>query len=298
MSKGIVLSVLASILFAVMYFYTSLLKPLGGSEIFGWRMLLTVPCVTLFMLSSGDWRLVRDIAKRLWRSPILLTSMLLSSFLLGVQLWLFMWAPLHGRSMDVSLGYFLLPLTMIVTGRIAYGEHLSRLQTIAACCALVGVGNELYRVGSFSWETLLVALGYPLYFVLRRRLSTDNLGGLWFDMALMLPLGLWFIFSGDPSALSHFPRLYVLIPVLGMISASALCSYIIASRLLPFSLFGLLSYVEPVLLVGVALLLGESINRDEWLTYLPIWFAVLILIAEGSKHLLAQRRKNRVRAVL
>jgi len=54
------------------------------------------------------------------------------------------------------------------------------------------------------------------------------------------------------------PKLYALIPMLGVISASALVSYIIASRLLAFSLFGLLSYVEPVLLLGVALLLGEG----------------------------------------
>ncbi|BCQ62607.1 hypothetical protein PBOI14_43570 [Pseudomonas sp. Boi14] len=43
-----------------------------------------------------------------------------------------------------------------------------------------------------------------------------------------------------------------------MISASALVCYIIASRLLAFSLFGLLSYVEPVLLLLVALLLGKA----------------------------------------
>ena len=46
MSKGVVLSVLASVLFAVMYYFTSLLTPLSGLEIFGWRMLLTVPCMT------------------------------------------------------------------------------------------------------------------------------------------------------------------------------------------------------------------------------------------------------------
>ena len=37
-SKGIVLSVMASVLFGVMYYFTSLLKPLDGEEIFGWRM--------------------------------------------------------------------------------------------------------------------------------------------------------------------------------------------------------------------------------------------------------------------
>ncbi|MEE4911067.1 EamA family transporter RarD [Pseudomonas alliivorans] len=292
MYKGVVLSVLASVLFGVMYFYTSLMKPLDGQEIFGWRMLLTVPCATLFMLLSGDWKLVRALAARLRRQPVLFFGLLLSSVLLGAQLLIFMWAPLHGRSLEVSLGYFLLPLSMILTGRVVYGEHLSYLQKIAAAFAAIGVGHELWRLGSFSWETLLVAGGYPLYFVLRRKLKTDNLGGLWFDMLFMLPIGLWFIANGHPLAIQQTPLLYLLIPVLGIISASALVSYIIASRLLPFSLFGLLSYVEPVLLVGVALLLGESISRDEMLTYIPIWIAVGVLILEGAKHMLAQRRRD------
>ncbi|RMV78890.1 EamA family transporter RarD [Pseudomonas amygdali] len=292
MYKGVVLSILASTLFGVMYFYTSLMTPLDGEEIFGWRMLLTVPCATLFMLVSGDWRRVREVTVRLRQQPLLIFALRLSSVLLGAQLLIFMWAPLHGRSLEVSLGYFLLPLSMILTGRIVYGEHLSYLQKVAAVFAMIGVGHELWRLGSFSWETLLVAGGYPLYFVLRRKLKTDHLGGLWFDMLLMLPIGLWFIANGHPQAIQQAPLLYLLIPVLGVISASALVSYIVASRLLPFSLFGLLSYVEPVLLVGVALLLGESIGRDEWLTYLPIWLAVVVLMIEGAKHVLTQRRRD------
>ncbi|KPC39571.1 chemotaxis protein [Pseudomonas amygdali pv. morsprunorum] len=292
MYKGVVLSILASTLFGVMYFYTSLMTPLDGEEIFGWRMLLTVPCATLFMLVSGDWRRVREVTVRLRQQPLLIFALLLSSVLIGAQLLIFMWAPLHGRSLEVSLGYFLLPLSMILTGRIVYGEHLSYLQKVAAVFAMIGVAHELWRLGSFSWETLLVAGGYPLYFVLRRKLRTDHLGGLWFDMLLMLPIGLWFIANGHPQAIQQAPLLYLLIPVLGVISASALVSYIVASRLLPFSLFGLLSYVEPVLLVGVALLLGESIGRDEWLTYLPIWLAVVVLMIEGAKHVLAQRRRD------
>ncbi|WP_296183972.1 EamA family transporter RarD [Pseudomonas sp. UBA1879] len=292
MYKGVALSVMASCLFAVMYYYTSLLKPLSGEEIFGWRMLLTLPCVTLFMLSSGDWRLARALAARIRQTPALLGAMALSASLMGVQLWLFMWAPLHGRSLEVSLGYFLLPLTMILTGRVVYGERLSRLQTVAACCALVGVGNELIRLGSFSWETLLVCGGYPIYFVLRRTLKTDNLGGLWWDMLLILPVAVLFICQGNPGVVEDYPRFYALIPILGALSASALVSYLLASRLLAFSVFGLLSYVEPVLLVGVALLLGESIGRDEWMTYVPIWLGVMVLMGEGAKHVLAQRRRN------
>lgn len=292
MSKGIALSVTASVLFAVMYYYTSLLTPLSGVEIFGWRMLLTVPCMTVFMVVSGEWKHVVGILKRLVAQPKLVAGLIASSALVGVQLWLFMWAPLNGYSLDVSLGYFLLPLTMVLTGRLAYGERLSYLQKIAVFFACLGVVNEVYQVGGFSWATLLVAIGYPTYFVLRKRLATDNLGGLWLDMTLTLPVALWFVQSGEQGfgVFDQHPWLSLLIPMLGVISASALVVYIIASRLLPFSLFGLLSYVEPVLLLGVALLLGESIKGGEWLTYIPIWMAVLVLMFEGFKHLMRQRR--------
>ncbi|OYQ30813.1 protein RarD [Pseudomonas mandelii] len=292
MSKGIALSVSASVLFAVMYYYTSLLTPLSGVEIFGWRMLLTVPCMTVFMVASGEWKRVVEIFRRIAGNRKLIAGLIASSALLGVQLWLFMWAPLNGYSLDVSLGYFLLPLTMVLTGRIAYGERLSYLQKIAVVLACLGVINEVYQVGGFSWATLLVCIGYPLYFILRKRLAADNLGGLWLDMALTLPVAFWFVQSGEQGfgVFDQHPWLSLLIPILGVISASALVVYIIASRLLPFSLFGLLSYVEPVLLLGVALLLGESIKPGEWLTYIPIWLAVVVLVFEGFKHLVRHRK--------
>lgn len=292
MSKGIALSVLASGLFGVMYYFTSLLWPLTGEEIFGWRMLLTLPCMTVFMFFSGDWRLIPVIVARVRKQPSLWAVLIASSALVGVQLWLFLWAPLNGHSLDVSLGYFLLPLTMLITGRLVYGERLSHLQKIAAALAALGVANEVYRVGGFSWTTLLVALGYPVYFVMRKRAATDNLGGLWADMLLLAPVALWFILSSEHGfdVASHRPALYTLIPLLGAISALALVCYILASRMLAFSLFGLLSYVEPVLLVFVALLLGESISAGQWMTYLPIWLAVLVLMFEGFKHLVRQRK--------
>ena len=288
MSRGIAASVLASSLFALLYYYTSLLQPLSGEEIFGWRMLLTLPCVTLFLLATGDWRLATGVIRRITEKPIRLVGSMLTASLMGVQLWLFLWAPLHGRSLEVSMGYFLLPLAMVLTGKLLWGESLSRAQTLAVILAALGVGHELFRHGSFAWETLLVTLGYPVYFILRRRFRTDHLGGLWTDMLLMIPAALYFVITGPLSSgeLAAHPALWALIPGLGMISALALVSYVMASRQLPFSLFGLLSYVEPVLLVAVSLMLGETISAEQWPTYAAIWAAVGVLVLEGLRHLL------------
>lgn len=291
MSKGIVLSILASCLFGILYYFTSFLLPLNGQEIFGWRILISLPFMTLFICLSGDWKWVPLIFQRMRAKPALIPCVLLTSFLVGVQLWLFMWGPLNGHGLDVSLGYFLLPLTMILTGRIVYGEHLSHLQKMATALAVVGVANELYRTGGFSWTTWVVAIGYPMYFVLRKRIGIDNLGGLWLDMLLMVPVALWFVLAGDHVDLdAQRSQLYLLVPLMGIISAAAGFAYILASRLLPFSLFGLLSYVEPVLLVAVALLLGDSLEDGQWMTYGPIWLAVVVLIIEGLKHVNRLRR--------
>ncbi len=128
MIKGITLSVVASILFGAMYYFTSTLTPLNGEQVYGWRTLLTLPFLTLFMALSGDWRKVGDTLAWIGQRPLRLLGLLLTSALLGVQLWLFLWAPLHGKALDVSLGYFLLPLTMVLVGRLIYRDRLSLLQ--------------------------------------------------------------------------------------------------------------------------------------------------------------------------
>lgn len=292
MSRGVLLSVTASVLFAVLYYLSTLLVPLTGQEVFGWRVILTVPGVLLFLGLGRNWTPALDIARRLRVRPLLLPLLVLSSALFGVQLWLFLWAPMQGRGLNVSLGYFLLPLTMILAGRFLYDERLSRLQQLATLFAVVGVANQLIQVGGLAWETWLVALGYPAYFALRRRLGTDNLGGMLVDMLLMLPVAIAFAWAGGKMLVNFqvAPALYGLVPLMGMISAWALINYLLASRLLPLGLFGLLGYVEPVLLVLVSLLLGERIRPEEWLTYIPIWAAVGVLVFEGARHLLRRNR--------
>lgn len=295
MLKGLTASVLASALFGALYYLAPLLAPLDGEQIFGWRVLLTVPFTTALLLWQGQAGRVRTLALRAWRGPSLALALGLSAFLLGVQLWLFLWAPLHGRALPVSLGYFLLPLTMVLTGRLLYRERLTPAQLVAAVLAGIGVLYELSRAGSMSWETALVALGYPVYFVLRRRLGTDHLGGHWVDMLLMTPVAAWFVMrapSTVPLVLEH-SHLWALLPTMGLLSGVALALYMAASRLLPLGLFGLLSYVEPALLVVVALLLGESLAPGQWAIYGAVVAAVVVLVGDGVWRLMAGRTNPR-----
>lgn len=292
--QGLIASLVASVLFGALYYLAPALAPLDGEQIFGWRVLCTLPFTTGLLLMRGQWQCVRSLVVRAWRQRLLALGLLASAAMLGVQLWLFLWAPLHGRALPVSLGYFLLPLVMVLAGRLLFRERLSRLQWLATALAGVGVAHEVLRAGGMSWETWLVALGYTAYFVLRRRLATDHLGGHWLDMLLLVPAALWFVVRA-PSSLplvQEHGHLWVMVPVLGVVSAVALALYMAASRLLPLGLFGLLSYVEPVLLALVALALGETIGAAQWPTYGPIFAAVGLLVLDGALRLRGSAVQN------
>lgn len=288
MKTGILLSVASSALFATMYYYATLMQPFDGDVVFAWRILMGLPMLALVVQRARGWGAVRQAARDFSRGKFL-GAMIVCSLLLGVQLWLFVWAPLHGHALNVSMGYFLLPLVMVLVGRLFYREQLSTWQVWAVAFAALGVGHEWWRLGTVSWTTLLVALGYPPYFMLRRRLRVDALTSLWFDMFFLLPAAVLVLQAQGAEVVRQFatyPRLILQVPVLGLLSAVSLAMYLAASRILPLSLFGLLSYVEPVLLFWVAfLLMGEPVAPAQWLTYIPIWIAVGLVAAEGARKL-------------
>src|SRR5690606_19312193 len=268
--RGVLLSLTASVLFALMPGYVRELAPLDGVQVFAQRVLWSIPAVLLLLMLTRQWPTFVAVLGRLKREPLLLACLPLAAVLIGLQWGLFLWSPLQGRMLEVSLGYFLLPLAMVLAGRVFYAERLRPLQLVAVLCALVGVLHELWLTRAFSWLTLVTALGYPPYFMLRRWMKLDALSGFILEMAVLAPLAVWLIAGvSRPGAFSQGPQLWWLIPGLGLLGALGVAAMMAASRLVPMGLFGILGYVEPVLLFAVAVaFLGEPFNPDQLWTCL------------------------------
>jgi chloramphenicol-sensitive protein RarD len=238
-----------------------------------------------------EWPLVRASVLELGDRPGLVLVYLVNAANVSAQLWLFMWAPLHGKALEASLGYFLMPLVMVLIGRVVYRHPMSRWQVSTTALAGIGVAHELWRVGTISWIVLFIALGFPALFVMRRAFRITGQGGA------MIELNLVFLFAITLLVRTGFPfevltpRITGLVLLIATISATSMLAYYAASRLLPFSLFGLLGYLEPVLLVVVAFVLGESLDSSEVFTYLPIWAAVMLLGIEGIRAFPAVSRR-------
>ena len=207
--RGVALSIVASSLFALIPGYVQQLAPLDGVQVFAQRVLWSIPAVLLLVTLARQWPALAAVLARMRREPSLLAALPVAALLIGVQWALFVWAPLAGRMLDVSLGYFLLPLVMVLAGRLFYGERLRPLLKVAVAGALVGVLHELWRTQAFSWVTLVAALGYPPYFMLRRWMRLDALSGFILEMLVLAPLALWLIVARGPAEVfSQAPQLW------------------------------------------------------------------------------------------
>jgi len=299
-ARGAAASLAASALFAVIFLVAGSLTGWGSGEIFGWRVVLTLATLAVILPLMARGRAeIAALASLVRRRPSMLLPGALATAVVGVQLWLFMWAPLNGMALSVSFGYFLLPLTMVVAGRLFFGERLSVLRRLAVAAAALGVAHQAFSEGGLAWPTLAVCLAYPVYFVLRRKLGTDTLAAFSAELLAMLPLGIYFILAGPhgilgpgvpgaasapvPWAAGLWRSGYAGVGAVGVLGGAAMLFYLLASKWLPLSLFGLLSYVEPVLLVGVSLLLGEHLGWAALLTYGPILLALVLLAVDGRR---------------
>ncbi len=283
--RGVLVSVVASFLFAALFFLPPLLEPFEANEIFAWRVIATVPVLAALVGVFGWWRDVRDIAVRLARRPTLILVVVLDGLLLSVQLWLFGWAPQTGHGLELALGYLLMPLAMVVVGVVLHRERLAPLRIAAVAAAAIGVTAAIVVAGGLSWATIAVAVGYPVYFAIRRRAGLDSIGAFCFELLVLVPVAV--VLALQPSSLevlAAHPQLGWGILLLGVIGGVALVLYLVASRLLSFGVFGLLSYLEPVLLVLVAvLLLGESLTLTDVFVYGPIVIALVLLGLETAR---------------
>ena len=292
--QGTVASVSSSFLFAMMFLFGLFMMPLTGTQVASWRVLMMLVSLVLLVSFTKQWQHVFDYIKTLKTAKDWLIFVLPAP-ILGGQIWLFMWAPVNGFGLDVTLGYFLLPLMMIVLGRFFYREHMSVLQQVAAILAALGIGYDVFQYGTVSWVTLFVCLGYPPYYLLRRTLSVPPITGLLFDLTLLTPVVLIMLYmTGGFDVAAQDMKFWYLLPLLGAFSAMAMSLTMVASSKLPVSLFGALSYIEPMLLFVLSItILSQSLEEGGSLfMYSMITLTLLVMMVDSAAGYIVRRRND------
>ena len=290
--QGYFLMLGSILIFSLLPYYIQFLAPVDGNTLFAFRVLSQLGFGLLFLAFTRKLL----VLKAIFSQPKELKILCLTSPLIALQWWIFFWGPVNGETINIAMGYFLLPITISLTGRFYFKENLSPLLWLAVSAALIGVSVELYRSHSFSWVTLLICLAYPPYFILRRKSKIPTTSNFVAENIFVTPVALLLLYFASQQQLPFLPSLdwgILLLLGSGLLGTVAMLFFVSASTRLKFTIFGMLNYGEPILMMLVAIfLLNEFISPEQLWSYGFFGIAVLLVIGDSLLRILISRRRT------
>ena len=124
---------------------------------------------------------------RCLRSPRLLRTLLLTTVLIAINWFVYIYSVSTNQIVQASLGYFITPLVSVLLAVGFLGERLRRLQWLAVSLATVGVVVMTVAGAALPWIALSIALSFSFYGLLRKGLPVDGLTGLSVETLFLLP---------------------------------------------------------------------------------------------------------------
>lgn len=280
---GLVFALAAHTVWGLFPIYWKLLGHVPAMEVLAHRILWSVGFTATVLWLSGQ---LREVARAL-RSPALRRALLLSTAMIAINWYLFIWAVSTDRVTEASLGYYINPLLNAVLARVVLGERLARLQVLSLLLAAGAVAYLTLSSGSLPWVSVVLAVTFALYGLIRKRAQVGALVGLTVETGLAAPAALLYLAMLRPP-LGHlltadFSTRALLLGA-GVATALPLLAFAAAATRLRLTTLGMVQYLAPTLQLGCAVLLyGEPFRREHAVTFSLIWLAIALYVVGARR---------------
>ena len=290
MNSGVTAALLAYGLWGLMPLYFRLMAPATAIEVVAHRIVWSLALLLL-------WLGVRGQLGPLWRrlDARLLARLALAALLVSVNWLTHVWAVTHGRTLDASLGYFLLPLFNVALGVLLLGERLTRGEWIGVMLAALGVGYLALVSPRLPWVALVLAASFGVYGLVKKQTELPAAEGMALETGLLaLPalavLG-WLATRGQLAFGQAGAGTDALLISTGVMTTVPLVAFAVAARRLTLAALGMLQYISPTLqfLLGV-FVLHEPVDAQRLAGFAAVWLGLLVFSAGAYR-----RHRTRLR---
>ncbi|WP_148863812.1 EamA family transporter RarD [Marinobacter fonticola] len=275
-TKGVAFGVAAYTLWGCFPLFFALFEGVPAYEVLIHRIIWSSVFLAVVITVLRRWLPVRiAIAhpRKLWR-------VLACAVLIATNWGVYIYAVETRHVLQASLGYFLTPLVNVALGMLVLREQMARLQGWAVGLAGVGILVQLALLGSVPWISLVLAVSFGTYGLLRKQVELDGLSGLFVETLLLLPVGLLALSWLNVEGASHFivdRRATLLLVASGIVTALPLLAFAGAARRLRLSTVGFLMYINPTLQFFIALFIfGEPLSHAQLASFALIWTALAL----------------------
>jgi chloramphenicol-sensitive protein RarD len=276
---GLVAAVATHALWGSMPLYLLLVRSVSAVEFVAWRILATLPLCAVIVA----WREAGDEVRAVLRDRRALLTLLASATLVAMNWFLYVWAIDSGHVYAASLGYYILPLTMMLLGLGVLGERLTRVQWWAVAIAACGVAALAAGALTTLWVSVSLALTFGLYGLLRKTVNAGPLAGLMVESLILAPFALataaWFAWQPAGSAMAQGPGMAASVALGGPMTAVPLILFAFAARRLPYTVMGFFQFISPTIVFLLGLFVfGEPLKPAQLACFIAIWCAALLFV--------------------
>lgn len=270
--QGVLYGFLAYLIWGFFPIYFKAVAAVPPLEVVAHRIVWSAVFLLVLAGIGGRWGEVRAA----FASRQVLLTLAGSTCLIAVNWLVFIYAVGKGHVLQSSLGYFITPLVNVLLGMVFLRERLRPLQVVSLTLAVAGVAVMTVRIGEIPWISLILAASFGLYGLLRKTVNVESLAGLLVETLLTGPLALAYLFWLTSRGMASFPfateRGALLLPLVGVLTATPLLLFASAARRLRLATLGFLQYLTPSLHFALAVLLyHEPFTRTHLLTFTLIW---------------------------
>lgn len=259
-------------------------------EILAQRAVWAVLFAGVLVLMSRQWGQV----KRVLGTPSTLAWLAGSTVLIGLNWGVYVWATTHGATLEASLGYYINPLLNMAAGALLFREKISRGGKIAIGLAFVGVLIQALALGRPPWISIVLALSFCAYGVIRKRVPADAQTGLFVECLLLLPLGLifltWLQLSGPGAVGLSSPANLAWAMINGPATVLPLALFAWSARRLPLSAMGFIQFIAPTLQFACGVWAGEAFTPLRAVSFVFIWAGAMVFAVAAVQRARATRR--------
>ncbi|WP_411741199.1 EamA family transporter RarD [Rhodococcus sp. IEGM 1408] len=272
--------VLAYTLWGFFPAFFPLLEPAGAVEIVGHRIVWSLVVMAIVLTALRRWRELWAIDRASWAR---ITG---AAVFITANWGVYVYAVNSERVTEAALGYTINPLVSVILGVLVFRERLNRPQVLAVGLAVVAVGVLTVGYGHFPYLSVILALSFGLYGVLKKKLRVDPVIGMTGEVLVIAPLALallvWLGVTGAGTFTGYGLGHSVLLATAGLVTVVPLLLFAVAAQRIPLATVGMLQYIVPVLQMAWGLLaVGERLDAVQWVGFALIWVAVIAFTLAG-----------------
>lgn len=261
------------------YWYPINQSGMPADQILAQRVIWSALFAVLLLLLFQQGRAIINALKQ----PKVLGLFVLSSFMIGVNWLVYLWAIVNEHILDASLGYFINPILNVFVGRIVLKEQLNKTQLLSLFFAIAGILWLAIPAGQIPWVALILASSFCIYGLIRKLAPMEPLSGLTLETLIMSPFALaylYFCYTQNNLVFSELNTLQTTVLLCsGIATTLPLLWFAMGARQISMSLLGMLQYISPTLqfLCGV-LIFNETLSIERSVGYLLVWIGVVIFL--------------------